>query len=91
MRLIGFFCFSLFAFQEQYFFIHDALKESLECGNTEILAKDLPAAIKSLHQPSLTDDTVTAIEAEYQVRPEYDVVCLCNTCACGRAITTGSF
>lgn len=54
--------------QEQYVFIHDAIKESLECGNTEILAKDLPQALQRLHQPSLTDDTVTSIEAEFRVR-----------------------
>ena len=55
------------AFQEQYFFIHEAIKESLDCGNTEIYAKDLPQALQRLRQPSILDDSITGMQAEFQV------------------------
>ncbi|XP_065185273.1 receptor-type tyrosine-protein phosphatase S-like isoform X2 [Sycon ciliatum] len=52
--------------EEQYFFIHEAIKESLDCGNTEIYAKDLPQALQRLRQPSILDDSITGMQAEFQ-------------------------
>ena len=36
--------------QDQYVFIHDAVLESLSCGDTQIVAKELVKAMKLLEQ-----------------------------------------
>ena len=44
--------------QDQYVFIHDAVLESLTCGDTQIPASGLSSAIKKLKLAGKTEDTV---------------------------------
>ena len=57
--------------EAQYIFIHDALLEAVECGVTEIQARDLPSHYKKLQT---TDESTgkTLLELELQVG-----VCVC--------------
>ena len=55
--------------EDQYVFIHDALLEAVQSGNTEIPARSLYAHIQKLTQPEHpTTDTVTGMELEFKVR-----------------------
>ena len=45
-------------------FIHDALRELIMCGETEILAPKLDSTIKSLRQ---TKDGISGFEQQFQV------------------------
>ena len=53
--------------EAQYIFIHDALLEAIECGITEVQARDLPSHFKKLQA---TDEATgkTLLEIELQVR-----------------------
>ncbi|XP_065834466.1 receptor-type tyrosine-protein phosphatase delta-like [Oscarella lobularis] len=51
--------------EDQYFFIHDAVLEAIQCGYTEINAKDLPHAMQKLSEV-IADDGSTAIELEFK-------------------------
>ena len=53
--------------EAQYIFIHDALLEALECGMTEVPARELPSQYRQLqtvHEAS----GKTYLELELQVR-----------------------
>ena len=52
--------------EDQYFFIHEAMLEAIQCGDTEINAKDLPTAMQRLNEV-VADDGSTAIELEFKV------------------------
>ena len=52
--------------EDQYIFIHDALLEAVQSGNTEIPARNLLNHIQKLTQPEL-GDTVTGMELEFKV------------------------
>lgn len=52
--------------EDQYIFIHDALCEAVQCGSTEVLARNLYAHIQTLSQPE-PGETVTGMELEYKV------------------------
>ena len=52
--------------EDQYIFIHDALLEAVQSGNTEIPARNLYAHIQKLTQPE-PGETVTGMELEYKV------------------------
>ena len=52
--------------EDQYIFIHDALLEAVQSGNTEISARHLYAHIQKLTQP-LTDGSC-GMESEFKVR-----------------------
>jgi len=51
--------------EDQYIFIHDALLEAVQSGNTEISARHLYAHIQKLTQ--LLGDGSCAMEAEFKV------------------------
>ncbi|XP_076439826.1 receptor-type tyrosine-protein phosphatase delta-like isoform X2 [Babylonia areolata] len=51
--------------EDQYIFIHDALLEAVQCGNTEVPARNLANHIQKLNQPE-PGDTVTAMELEFK-------------------------
>ncbi|XP_065069823.1 receptor-type tyrosine-protein phosphatase mu-like [Rhopilema esculentum] len=51
--------------EDQYFFVHEALLEGLLCGNTEMLAKDLPIMIKKFKSAG-KDDGFTHYEREFK-------------------------
>ena len=51
--------------EDQYIFIHDALLEAVQSGNTEIPARNLYAHIQKLTQPD-PGETVTGMELEFK-------------------------
>ncbi|XP_025110641.1 receptor-type tyrosine-protein phosphatase S-like isoform X6 [Pomacea canaliculata] len=51
--------------EDQYIFIHDALLEAVQCGNTEVPARNLAAHIQKLTQPE-PGETVTGMELEFK-------------------------
>jgi netrin-G3 ligand len=51
--------------EDQYFFIHEAVLEAIQCGDTEINAKDLPTAMQRLNEV-VSDDGSIAIELEFK-------------------------
>ena len=52
--------------EDQYVFIHDALLEAVQSGNTEIPARNLLAHIQNLTQLQ-AGETVTRMELEFKV------------------------
>ena len=52
--------------EDQYVFIHDALLEAVQSGNTEIPARSLYVHIQKLTQPE-PGETVTGMELEFKV------------------------
>eukprot|EP00794_Sanderia_malayensis_P008055 gene8055-8918_t len=49
---------------EQYMFVHEAILEALQCGNTEMLAKDLPIMLKKYK--NVGKDGMTHHEREFK-------------------------
>ena len=52
--------------QEQYTFIHDAILESITCGNTQVGAADLQRAVNKLKQRD-PHTALTGYEQQYKV------------------------
>jgi len=52
--------------EDQYIFIHDALLEAVQSGNTEVSARHLYAHIQQLTS-QMTGDGVCAMETEFKV------------------------
>jgi len=52
--------------EEQYIFIHNAILESVQCGNTEITAQDLRIMINKLEQLS-ADTKMSGFEREWKI------------------------
>ena len=52
--------------QDQYVFIHDAVLESLTCGDTQILASGLSGAIKKLKEKD-RETGRTGFETQFHV------------------------
>lgn len=64
--MIGCVLFSCVLLQEQYTFIHDAILESITCGNTQVSAADLQRVVTKLkHRDPHT--TLTGYEQQYKV------------------------
>jgi len=59
--------FVLYPYQEQYAFIHDAVLESLICGDTQIPASGLVGAIEKLKQRD-SETGRTGFETQFHVR-----------------------
>ena len=59
--------------EDQYVFIHDALLEAVQSGNTEIPARSLYVHIQKLTQPE-PGETVTGMELEYKVGWQWDIL-----------------
>ena len=59
-------CTSLPVIQEQYVFIHDAVLESLTCGDTQIPASGLVGAIEKLKQMD-SETGRTGFETQFHV------------------------
>ncbi|XP_046366897.1 tyrosine-protein phosphatase Lar-like isoform X5 [Haliotis rufescens] len=51
--------------EDQYIFIHDSLLEAVQCGNTEVPARNLTAHIQKLTAPE-PGETVTGMELEFK-------------------------
>ena len=52
--------------QEQYMFIHDAILESITCGNTQVSAADLQRAVTKLKQRD-PNTKLTGYEQQFKV------------------------
>ena len=52
--------------QEQYIFIHDAILESVSCGDTQIVAGDLRDALEKLRMSTQTGQT--GLASQFQVK-----------------------
>ncbi|XP_046401143.1 tyrosine-protein phosphatase Lar isoform X4 [Ischnura elegans] len=54
--------------EDQYIFIHDALLEAVECGNTEVAARHLHSHIQRLMQPAHEEagESITGMELEFK-------------------------
>ena len=52
--------------QEQYIFIHDAILESVTCGDTQIVAGDLRDALEKLRMSTQTGQT--GLSSQFQVK-----------------------
>ena len=57
----------MFEIQAQYIFIHDALKEVILCGQTEILAADMRMVINQLNMQNDPCSASTGFEHQFQV------------------------
>lgn len=53
-------------FQEQYTFCHDAILESVQCGNTQIYAHDLRITLARMVEVD-KESKVTRFESEFKV------------------------
>ena len=53
--------------EDQYIFIHDAVLEAVQCGTTEIPARNLYTHIQRLTERGLADAS-TGMEREFRVR-----------------------
>ena len=56
----------LYLLQEQYTFIHDAILESITCGNTQVNAADLQRAVIQLKQRD-PHTKLTGYEQQFKV------------------------
>jgi len=54
--------------EDQYVFIHDALQEAVNCGATEVPARNLYAYIQKLTQIE-GGENITGMELEFKVKP----------------------
>lgn len=59
--------------EDQYVFIHDALQEAVNCGTTEVPARNLYAYIQKLTQIE-GGENVTGMELEFKVQTENTTV-----------------
>ena len=57
---------TLFFFQDQYIFIHDAILESVTCGDTEIEAGDLRKRLAQLK--TIDESGRTGLDLQFAVR-----------------------
>ena len=53
--------------EDQYIFIHDAILEAINCGNTELSACNLYSHLHKLTTPE-NGNPITAMELEFKVR-----------------------
>ena len=52
--------------QAQYVFVHDALCEVIQCGDTEILASRLSSTVENMAQ-NISGQTITGFQEQFQV------------------------
>ena len=67
--------------QDQYVFIHDAVLESLTCGDTQIPASELSGAMEKLKQKD-SETGRTGFETQFHVCYTH----LCTQSACGKCL-----
>ena len=57
--------------QAQYVFVHDALCEVIQCGDTEILASRLSSTVENMAQ-NISGQTITGFQEQYShTDPQY--------------------
>ena len=59
--------------QAQYVFIHDALSELVQCGETEVLASNLRISINQLERNVTDDPNTTGYQKQFQVCSGYEI------------------
>lgn len=59
--------------EDQYVFIHDALQEAVNCGTTEVPARNLYAYIQKLTQIE-GGENVTGMELEFKVHTYINII-----------------
>ena len=59
--------------EDQYIFIHDALLEAINCGNTELSAHNLFNHLHKLTSPE-GDSPVTGMEMEFKVKNSHKML-----------------
>ena len=57
-------------FQEQYIFIHDAILESVICGETEIPSANLRKALEEMNQTD-PKENITTLEKQFKVKKSW--------------------
>ena len=68
--------------QEQYVFIHDAILESVTCGDTQIGASDLRAALRTLRSRAQSGETGFEHQFGVSCVPMSPHSLACGVCAC---------
>lgn len=66
--------------QDQYFFIHEAVAEAIECGVTEVKVDVFPRYLEQLEQLVGVDSDTTGIELEFRVSELSTVFILIVNC-----------
>ena len=59
--------------QAQYVFIHDALSELVQCGETEVLAANLRISINQLKSNVADDPNTTGFQNQFQVCSGHEI------------------
>ena len=59
--------------QAQYVFIHDALSELVQCGETEVLAANLRISINQLERNITDDPNTTGYQKQFQVCSGHEI------------------
>ena len=62
-----FYCLYNVHIQDQYIFIHDAILESVTCGDTQIASNDLRNAIKKLEDKGFAHQFTVSLECARKV------------------------
>ena len=57
---------NVFVFQEQYIFIHDAILESVTCGDTEISSANLRLVLKKMIKNN-PQDSANQLQMQFKV------------------------
>ena len=57
----------LMCLQEQYIFIHDAILESVTCGNTEISSANLKLEFQKMSDDTDPHTNTTALQTQFKV------------------------
>ncbi len=73
------FTFTLLVSQDQYTFIHDAILESLMCGNTHIPAASLKKALKRLGDEDKKAER-NGFETQFHVSLPWLFFCIAHVC-----------
>ena len=59
--------------QAQYVFIHDALSELVQCGETEVLAANVRISINQLKRNVTDDPNTTGFQKQFQVCSGHEI------------------
>ena len=62
----------LIIYKEQYIFLHDAVLESVTCGDTEISSANLRLAVRKLNKINPADNT-TMLQTQFKVNMQASV------------------
>ena len=75
-------------YKEQYIFLHDAVLESVTCGDTEISSANLRLAVRKLNKINPADNT-TMLQTQFKVNRHQSLITYTFMAAC-MALSVGS-